>query len=127
MIAATDSAVPCAMMLDIALTLVPYMYKRVAQVNLFFYLKASLLIFFQNVGLQLIFFDGEEAFVNWSDQDSTYGSRYIFNVFFSKFYFEILFFRHLAKKWEAKWYPSTSGSNFELSREIDRIVRIFLF
>ncbi|PAV86088.1 hypothetical protein WR25_24420 [Diploscapter pachys] len=87
MIAATDSAVPCAMMLDIALTLVPYMYKRVAQ----------------NVGLQLIFFDGEEAFVNWSDQDSTYGSR------------------HLAKKWEAKWYPSTSGSNFELSREIDRI------
>ena len=51
--------------------------------------------------------------------------RGIFYVFFSKFYFEILFFRHLAKKWEAKWYPSTSGSNFELSREIDRIVSFF--
>ena len=83
MIAATDSAVPCAMMLDIALTLVPYMYKRVAQVTCsLFHLKSRLLIFFQNVGLQLIFFDGEEAFVNWSEQDSTYGSRYILCFFF---------------------------------------------
>lgn len=87
MIAATDSAVPCAMMMDIAQTLTPYMYKRVAQ----------------NIGLQMMFFDGEEAFVDWSESDSTYGSR------------------HLAAKLESKWYPSTSGSQFELSREIDRI------
>ncbi|CAI4227242.1 unnamed protein product [Auanema sp. JU1783] len=87
MIAATDSAVPCAMMMDIAQTLTPYMYKRVSQ----------------NVGLQMIFFDGEEAFEEWTSTDSLYGSR------------------HLAAKWESKWYPSTSGSNFELSKEIDRI------
>lgn len=33
MIAATDSAVPCAMMLDVATTMTPYMYKRAAQVR----------------------------------------------------------------------------------------------
>ncbi|CAI5451914.1 unnamed protein product [Caenorhabditis angaria] len=88
MIAATDSAVPCAMMMDIAQTLAPYMYKRVAQ----------------NIGFQLIFFDGEEAFREWTSTDSLYGSR------------------HLAQKWEQKWYPSSSSfNNFELSKEIDRI------
>ncbi|RCN39635.1 peptidase, M28 family [Ancylostoma caninum] len=87
MIAATDSAVPCAMMMDIARSLTPYMYRRVAA----------------DVALQLIFFDGEEAFVEWTPTDSLYGSR------------------HLAKKWESKWYPTTTGTNFELSREIDRI------
>ncbi|KAK6013000.1 hypothetical protein OSTOST_21794, partial [Ostertagia ostertagi] len=87
MIAASDSAVPCAMMMDIAKSLSPYyMYKRVAQ----------------DIALQLIFFDGEEAFVDWTETDSLYGSR------------------HLAKKWETKWYPTTTGTNFELSREIDR-------
>ncbi|KAK6009615.1 peptidase, M28 family [Ostertagia ostertagi] len=65
------------------------MYKRVAQ----------------DIALQLIFFDGEEAFVDWTETDSLYGSR------------------HLAKKWETKWYPTTTGTNFELSREIDRIVK----
>ncbi|VDL73392.1 unnamed protein product [Nippostrongylus brasiliensis] len=87
MIAATDSAVPCAMIMDIAKSMTPYMYKRVAI----------------DVALQLVFFDGEEAFIEWSDQDSLYGSR------------------HLAQKWESKWYPTTTGTNFELSREIDRI------
>ncbi|VDO70676.1 unnamed protein product [Heligmosomoides polygyrus] len=57
----------------------------------------------QDVGFQLIFFDGEEAFVEWSETDSLYGSR------------------HLARKWESKWFPTTTGTNFELSREIDRI------
>ncbi|KAK5985541.1 Glutaminyl-peptide cyclotransferase [Trichostrongylus colubriformis] len=87
MIAATDSAVPCAMIMDIAKSLTPYMNKRVAM----------------DVALQLIFFDGEEAFVKWNETDSLYGSR------------------HLAKKWESKWYPTTTGTNSEMSREIDRI------
>ena len=45
--------------------------------------------FFQNsdVSLQFIFFDGEEAFVNWSAQDSIYGAR------------------HLAKKWSSTPFP----------------------
>lgn len=51
----------------------------------------------KNLGLMLIFFDGEEAFLNWSASDSLYGSR------------------HLAKKWETTRYKD--------EREIDRIVR----
>lgn len=49
-----------------------------------------------NLGLMLIFFDGEEAFENWSVTDSLYGSR------------------HLARKWELTSYKN--------EREIDRIV-----
>lgn len=52
-----------------------------------------------NLGLMLIFFDGEEAFYNWTDDDSLYGSR------------------HLAQKWESTKYKN--------EREIDRIVRVF--
>lgn len=50
----------------------------------------------KNLGLMLIFFDGEEAFYEWSDYDSLYGSR------------------HLAKKWD--------NTQFKNEREIDRIV-----
>jgi len=58
---ATDSAVPCAMMLNIATTL-----KR----NL-----AELKSENPDLTLQFIFFDGEEAFVRWTSTDSIYGSR----------------------------------------------------
>jgi glutaminyl-peptide cyclotransferase len=30
----------------------------------------------EEVGLQILFLDGEEAFVNWTDDDSLYGARY---------------------------------------------------
>lgn len=65
-IAATDSAVPCGLLLDLAQVLNPY------------------LEILQNpsVTLQMVFFDGEEAFVDWTETDSLYGSR------------------HLAAKWE---------------------------
>ncbi|KAL6056289.1 glutaminyl-peptide cyclotransferase, variant 2 [Balamuthia mandrillaris] len=64
-VGATDSAAPCALLLDLAKTLSP---------SLDFNAKAA--------SLQLIFFDGEEAFKEWTDTDSLYGSR------------------HLAEKWE---------------------------
>ncbi|KAL7060462.1 hypothetical protein AAHC03_09287 [Spirometra sp. Aus1] len=54
----TDSAVPCSMMLVIAKALNPL-------------LKSS------KVALQLLFFDGEEAFISWSPDDSIYGSRHL--------------------------------------------------
>merc|ERR1719347_76707 len=69
---AIDSAVPCAMMLNLATTM-----------------KDWLDTLRSDLTLQFIFFDGEEAFVKWSDTDSLYGAR------------------HLAKKWENK--PYTSG------------------
>ena len=52
---ATDSVVPCAMMLDFARE---YERNRSAASSLPFYT------------LQFVFFDGEEAFVNWSPTDS---------------------------------------------------------
>lgn len=50
----------------------------------------------KNLGLMLIFFDGEEAFKEWTATDSLYGSR------------------NLASKWENTPYKN--------EREIDRIV-----
>ncbi|VVC34817.1 Peptidase M28 [Cinara cedri] len=60
-VGATDSAVPCAMMI--------YMAESLNQ-----RLEA-----FKNtpLSLMMIFFDGEEAFVEWSESDSLYGSRHL--------------------------------------------------
>lgn len=60
---ASDSAVPCAMILELATSL-----------------DAQLRVFKQQklpVTLQLIFFDGEESFEEWTDTDSLYGSRHL--------------------------------------------------
>ena len=57
-VGATDSAVPCAMLIDAARALDP-------------------LLDLTETGLQMIFFDGEEAFVEWTSEDSIYGSRHL--------------------------------------------------
>jgi len=81
--AATDSAVPCALLLNIVKTSLATIKKILEG---------------KNLGLMLIFFDGEEAFYQWTDNDSLYGSR------------------HLAEKWEKQPYKN--------EREIDRIVKL---
>jgi len=58
-VGSTDSAVPCAMLLDLA---------RLISVS-----DTSSIAW----GLQLVFFDGEEAFQHWTATDSTYGSRHL--------------------------------------------------
>ncbi|KAI8929088.1 hypothetical protein BC831DRAFT_500080 [Entophlyctis helioformis] len=68
-IGATDSSVPCAILVDIARTLNGLLDAQMQDGDRF-------------STVQLIFFDGEEALVEWSDSDSIYGSR------------------HLAAKWE---------------------------
>ncbi|XP_061698919.1 glutaminyl-peptide cyclotransferase isoform X2 [Syngnathoides biaculeatus] len=60
---ATDSAVPCAMMLELARALDGELKNQ----------KASI----PNLSLQLIFFDGEEALFRWTPLDSLYGSRHL--------------------------------------------------
>ncbi|CAH0563861.1 unnamed protein product [Brassicogethes aeneus] len=60
-VGATDSAVPCAMLLNVA---------RVLRSNLDAVKNNDL-------SLQLVFFDGEEAFVNWGPKDSIYGARHL--------------------------------------------------
>lgn len=56
-VGATDSAVPCAMLMDLASRLDPFLKYE------------------DEVTLQIIFFDGEEAFKTWTLTDSLYGSR----------------------------------------------------
>ncbi|XP_026165497.1 glutaminyl-peptide cyclotransferase [Mastacembelus armatus] len=60
---ATDSAVPCAMMLELAQALKEELKAQ----------KSSS----PNLTLQLIFFDGEEALFQWTSTDSLYGSRHL--------------------------------------------------
>ncbi|KAL0972911.1 hypothetical protein UPYG_G00196330 [Umbra pygmaea] len=60
---ASDSAVPCAMILELA-TALDEQLKALNQ-------QASA------VTLQLVFFDGEESFEEWTDTDSLYGSRHL--------------------------------------------------
>ncbi|KAI8342096.1 hypothetical protein BC941DRAFT_369628 [Chlamydoabsidia padenii] len=75
-IGATDSAVPCAILLSLAETLNDQLgsdsdwssgkRKRSADADL--------------TTLELVFFDGEEAFVEWSDTDSIYGARHLAEI-----------------------------------------------
>ncbi|KAI8788452.1 hypothetical protein BgiMline_007785 [Biomphalaria glabrata] len=70
-VAATDSAVPCAILLETARQLQCLMEKGSTD-------KSSV----SDLTLQLLFLDGEEAFKDWTATDSIYGAR------------------HLASKWE---------------------------
>ncbi|XP_067275134.1 glutaminyl-peptide cyclotransferase-like a [Pseudorasbora parva] len=62
-VGASDSAVPCAVILELAAALDTQLKSLKHQ-------RAD-------VTLQLVFFDGEEAFEEWTDTDSLYGSRYL--------------------------------------------------
>lgn len=64
-VGATDSAVPCAQMLDVATTLNSFLKKSNIR---------------SSVTLQLLFFDGEEAYGDWSVTDSLYGARNLSEV-----------------------------------------------
>ncbi|XP_077421175.1 glutaminyl-peptide cyclotransferase-like a isoform X2 [Vanacampus margaritifer] len=61
-IGATDSAVPCAMILELATALDNKLKSLKQQPGL---------------TLQLVFFDGEESFEQWTTTDSLYGSRHL--------------------------------------------------
>jgi len=77
-IGATDSSVPCAILMDIAENLnfaLENQEKKILKEQGEEGIKKS-------ITLQMIFFDGEEAFKDWTNTDSIYGAR------------------HLASKWE---------------------------
>ncbi|KAF8565732.1 hypothetical protein P879_06747 [Paragonimus westermani] len=57
----TDSAMPCSIMLKVADSITLDVLNQK----------------FSSVGIRLIFFDGEEAFQDWSSTDSLYGSRHL--------------------------------------------------
>ncbi|KAF8547260.1 hypothetical protein OG21DRAFT_1425204 [Imleria badia] len=72
-VAATDSAAPCAMMLDLAEALNPLLDDREQRLLDGQEDDEDL----ADTTLQLVFFDGEEALKEWSDADSLYGSRHL--------------------------------------------------
>uniref|UniRef100_A0A915JLQ2 Glutaminyl-peptide cyclotransferase n=1 Tax=Romanomermis culicivorax TaxID=13658 RepID=A0A915JLQ2_ROMCU len=87
-VGATDSALPCALMLDAAQTLNPLMPSKAKD----------------DMTLQLVFFDGEEAFLAWDTSDSLYGSRYLAHLWSNQ-----------------KFKNQRRNSHSRLSSELDRI------
>lgn len=92
-IGATDSAVPCAMMLNLVKVLSKELNHAKNQ---------------SSVSLKLVFFDGEEAFKDWSQKDSLYGSK------------------HLAKKWQKGVHKSANGNTISQIQSIDLLVLLDL-
>ncbi|BFZ55338.1 hypothetical protein PYCC9005_002378 [Savitreella phatthalungensis] len=89
-IGATDSSVPCAILLYVAQQLTRDMLPP-------------------GKGLQLIFFDGEEAVNYWTDEDSIYGSR------------------HLAAVWEQQYqHPTPTGAHRTRLESMDLLVLLDL-
>lgn len=100
---ATDSAMPCAMLIEIAKTVTP-LFKAQGQ-------QQDRLINDDDdeqsdVTLQMVFFDGEEAFKEWTKNDSLYGSR------------------HLAEVWSNTTHPK--GSNTTMIDTINALVLLDL-
>lgn len=82
-VGATDSAAPCAMLLDLAEALNPMLDARMHRMD-----HDQLDDEEQEASettLQLVFFDGEEAFENWTDTDSVYGARHLADRWSSEF------------------------------------------
>lgn len=98
--AATDSGVSCALLLDIIRSLGDefeyYSTHKSAKIN-------------NQLSLQIVFFDGEEAFVEWTGTDSIYGSR------------------ALAKKWKESDKDFQNNPETAESRKRNGIENIELF
>ncbi|KAF2660525.1 hypothetical protein K491DRAFT_589095 [Lophiostoma macrostomum CBS 122681] len=70
-IGATDSAAPCAMLMHVARSIDKYitqMHDEMSELN-----EGGTVE--MDMGVQILFLDGEEAFRSWTDTDSLYGSR----------------------------------------------------
>lgn len=74
-IGATDSAVPCAMLLHVAKSIDAALTRKWADMQAKGMIEDDLGDEDANRGVMLLFLDGEEAFHNWSDNDSLYGAR----------------------------------------------------
>ncbi|KAF8590047.1 hypothetical protein K439DRAFT_1331249 [Ramaria rubella] len=82
-VGATDSAAPCAILLDVAEALNPLLDQRRERLDQGLEDDEDI----AETTLQLVFFDGEEAFKDWTATDSVYGAR------------------HLAEKWDTSYIP----------------------
>jgi len=72
-IGAIDSAVSCGIMLDLAESISKSLDQTFSDIN-----------YDMNSGIKFVFFDGEEAFQQWSPTDSIYGARHLYSKWESK-------------------------------------------
>lgn len=71
-IGATDSAVPCAVLMHVARSIDQYLTKMYDETVALGELGRDP---DTDMGVQILLLDGEEAFVSWTDTDSLYGAR----------------------------------------------------
>lgn len=71
-IGATDSAVPCAVLMHVARSIDKYLTQMHDEMVELGELGGSPAM---DMGIQILLLDGEEAFVSWTDTDSLYGAR----------------------------------------------------
>jgi glutaminyl-peptide cyclotransferase len=72
-IGATDSAAPCAMILHAVRSVDEALTRKWSAMES----AGTVDGLEEEHGLQVIFLDGEEAFLSWTDEDSLYGARYV--------------------------------------------------
>ncbi len=74
-IGATDSAAPCAMLMHAARSVDSALTKKWEHMQAEGVGNGGFLGIEEQKGIQIIFMDGEEAFVNWDNNDSIYGAK----------------------------------------------------
>ncbi|KAI0011474.1 glutaminyl-peptide cyclotransferase [Xylariaceae sp. FL0662B] len=93
-VGATDSAVPCAILMHVARSIDKFltrMYEEMSALG-----EGGTVA--MDMGVQILLLDGEEAFLRWTDTDSLYGSR------------------ALAEHWENATHPAMSAYRDPLSQ-----------
>ena len=96
-IGATDSAAPCAMLMYAASAVDAALTKKWETMQKEGDEPGGFGGIDELMGLQILFLDGEEAFVSWTDTDSLYGAR------------------ALAEQWETTFHPAMSTYQTPLS------------
>ena len=71
-VGAIDSAAPCAMLMHVARSIDEALTAKWAAMESDGEDGLS-----EDKGVQIVFLDGEEAFLRWTDEDSIYGARYV--------------------------------------------------
>jgi len=72
-IGATDSAVPCAVLMHVARSIDRFVTQMHEEMNALGEGGTVAM----DMGVQILLLDGEEAFIQWSATDSLYGARYV--------------------------------------------------
>lgn len=120
-IGATDSAVPCAVLMHVARSIDKYLTQMHDEMVQLGELGGSVPM---DMGIQILLTDGEEAFQSWTATDSLYGARYVVMplapsvVLVANFF--LLLVRSLAESWENQ--PTIAEANF-----LNRLDQISLF